>query len=125
MPTSIGVNVPLKKVPPRGVKVIFLNTANASAVALDPGFTQAAQALGWKPTIVTYSASDPGAAVQTAIDEGFKYIASASISLSQITPQLAEIKADHIAFFEAYTADTPGFKNRVLRRGTESPGRHR
>ena len=121
MPTSIGENIPLKKVPPRGVKVIFLNTANATAATLDGGFTQAAQALGWKPTIVTYSATDPGAAVQSAIDQGYKYIASASISLSQITPQVPELKAHHVAFFEAYTADVPGFKSNGLYGEAQNP----
>jgi len=67
VPTSIGENIPLKKVPPRGVKVIFLNTANATAATLDGGFTQAAQALGWKPTIVTYSA-EPGTASEDALN---------------------------------------------------------
>ncbi|MGA7833910.1 MAG: hypothetical protein WCA31_01740, partial [Acidimicrobiales bacterium] len=114
IPTSIGVNVPLKKVPPRGVKVIFLNTVSATAATLDVGFLQAAKELGWKPTIVTYSATDPGAALQTAIDEGYKYIASASISMSAITPEVSEMQADHVAFFESYTADTPGFSSNGL-----------
>lgn len=121
VPTSIGVTVPLKKVPPRGVKVIFLNTANATAATLNVGFDQAAAQLGWKPTIVTYSATDPGAAVQSAIDEGFKYIASASISLSQITPEVSEMQADHVAFFEAYTADTPGFASTGLYGEAQDP----
>jgi ribose transport system substrate-binding protein len=121
IPTSIGVNVPLKKVPPRGVKVIFLNTDSATAATLNVGFIQAAKELGWIPTVVTYSATDPGAAVQSAIDEGYKYIASASISLSQITPEVSELQSHHVAFFESYTADTPGFKNNGLYGEAQDP----
>jgi ribose transport system substrate-binding protein len=74
---------------------------------LNPGFTAAAQALGWKPTIITYNSATPGQALQQAIDEGNKYIATTSIEISTITPQLQEAKAKGIAIFGAYTPDTP------------------
>jgi ribose transport system substrate-binding protein len=121
VPTKIVPTKKLTRVPPKGIKVIFLNTASSTSVYLDPGFIDAATALGWKPTIVTYSSSDPGAAVQSAIDAGYKYICSASISLSQITPQIAEMKAKHIYFFESYTADTPQFAKNGLYGEAQNP----
>jgi ribose transport system substrate-binding protein len=74
---------------------------------LNSGFTSAAKALGWSPTVITYNSATPGQALQQAINEGFKYIASTSITLSEITPQVQEAKAKGIALFEGYVADTP------------------
>ncbi|MHB8335066.1 MAG: sugar ABC transporter substrate-binding protein [Acidimicrobiales bacterium] len=121
MPSSIGITTKLPKRPKKGLKVIFLDTGEAAGLDLAAGFTQAAKSLGWKPTILNYSAADPGAAVQSAINEGFKYIASASISLASITPQAAEMKAKHIAFFEAYENDVPKFKANALYGQSSSP----
>lgn len=114
VPSKIGITAMLPRRPKKGIKVILLDTGEASGLDLAAGFTQAAKALGWKPTILNYSAADPGAAVQSAINEGYKYIASASISLASITPQVAEMKAKHIAFFESYENDVPRFKANAL-----------
>lgn len=109
IPTSIGINIKLKKAPKKGIKVAFLECPSASCLALGISFVQAAKALHWHPTTVTYDAANPGAALQSAINAGNKYIGSSSISLAAITPQLAQMKAKKIGWFESYESDVPKF----------------
>jgi ribose transport system substrate-binding protein len=106
-PTNIPETTALPHAPQKGLKVAFLTCSAAACSLLNPGFTAAAKALGWKPTVFTYNAATPGQAVQQAIDAGYKYIATTSITLSTITPQVQEAKAKGIALFGAYTSDTP------------------
>lgn len=106
-PTNIPETVPLPHAPAKGIKVAFLSCPAASCTLLNNGFTSAAKALGWNPTVITYNSATPGQAVQQAINEGFKYIASTSISLDTITPEVQEAKAKGIALFEGYVNDTP------------------
>jgi ribose transport system substrate-binding protein len=113
-PTSIPETTPLPRAPKKGIKVIFLSCSAAACSLLNPGFVAAAKALGWDPTVITYNSATPGAAVQQAINEGYKYIATTSITLNTITPEVQEMKAKGIAFFEAYTSDTPEFAKNGL-----------
>jgi ribose transport system substrate-binding protein len=113
-PTTIPETILLPRAPKKGIKVIFLTCSAAACSLLNPGFVAAAKALGWDPTVITYNSATPGAAVQQAINEGYKYIATTSITLSTITPQVQEMKAKGIAFFEAYTSDTPEFAKNGL-----------
>jgi ribose transport system substrate-binding protein len=106
-PSAIPATSPLPHAPAKGVKVAFLTCSAAACSLLNPGFTAAAKALGWDPAVITYNAATPGQAVQQAIDGGYKYIATTSISLSTITPQVQEAKAKGVALFGAYTDDTP------------------
>lgn len=106
-PTSIPATSALPHAPAKGVKVAFLTCAATACSLLNPGFTAAAKALGWDPAVITYNAATPGQAVQQAIDAGYKYIATTSISLSTITPQVQEAKSKGVALFGAYTDDTP------------------
>jgi ribose transport system substrate-binding protein len=100
--------VKLPKAPQTGLKVAFLSCSDPSCALLNPGFTDAAKALGWKPTVITYNSAQPGQALQQAINAGYKYIATTSITLNTITPQIAQAKAKGIAIFGAYTGDKPG-----------------
>ena len=113
-PMSIPETTALPRAPKKGLKVIFLTCSAAACSLLNPGFTAAAKALGWDPTVITYNSATPGQAVQQAINEGYKYIATTSITLDTITPQVQEMKAKGIAFFEAYTSDTPEFSKNGL-----------
>lgn len=106
-PTTIPATTPLPHAPKKGIKVAFLTCSAAACSLLNPGFTAAAKALGWDPTVITYNSATPGQAVQSAIDAGYKYIATTSITLSTITPQVQEAKAKGVALFGAYTSDTP------------------
>lgn len=111
-PVNIPATVSLPRAPKKGIKVAFLTCSAAACSLLNPGFIAAAKALGWSPTVITYNFATPGQAVQQAIDGGYKYIATTSITLNTITPQVQEAKAKGIALFGAYTGDTPeGAKN--------------
>jgi ribose transport system substrate-binding protein len=104
----------LPKAPEKGLKVAFLTCSDPSCALLNPGFTDAAKALGWKPTVITYNSAQPGQALQQAINAGYKYIATTSITLNTITPQIAQAKAKGIAIFAAYTGDKPEGKTNGL-----------
>jgi ribose transport system substrate-binding protein len=106
-PADIPATTPLPRAPQKGVKVAFLTCSAAACSLLNPGFTAAAKALGWDPTVITYDSATPGQAVQQAINAGYKYIATTSITLSTITPQVQQAKAHGVALFGAYTDDTP------------------
>ena len=111
-PMNIPATTALPRAPKKGIKVAFLTCSAAACSLLNPGFTAAAKALGWSPTVITYNSATPGQAVQQAMDAGYKYIATTSIALSTITPQVQEAKAKGIALFGAYTSDIPlGPKN--------------
>jgi ribose transport system substrate-binding protein len=113
-PATIPETTPLPRAPKKGTKVVFLTCSAAACSLLNPGFITAAKTLGWNPAVITYNSATPGQAVQQAIDEGYKYIATTSITLSTITPQVQEAKAKGIALFEAYTSDTAAFANNGL-----------
>jgi ribose transport system substrate-binding protein len=114
-PTSIPSTLTkLPKAPEKGLKVAFLTCSNPSCALLNPGFTDAAKLLGWKPTVITYDSAQPGQALQQAINAGYKYIATTSITLNTVTPQIAEAKAKGIAIFGAYTGDKPEGKTNGL-----------
>jgi ABC-type sugar transport system substrate-binding protein len=106
-PMNIPATTPLPHAPKKGIKVAFLTCSAAACSLLNPGFTAAAKALGWSPTVITYNSATPGQAVQQAIDAGYKYIATTSITLSTITPQVQEAKAKGVELFGAYTNDIP------------------
>lgn len=114
-PTTIAAGLTkLPKAPQKGLKVAFLTCSDPSCTLLNPGFTAAAKALGWKPTVVTYNSAQPGQALQQAINAGYKYIATTSITLNTITPQIQQAKAKGVAIFGAYTGDKPGMKSNGL-----------
>ena len=113
-PTDIPIKTALPKAPDKGIKVAFLSCQAAACSLLNPGFTAAAKALGWNPKVITYDAKQPGQALQQAIDAGYKYIATTSITLSTITPQVQQAKAKGVAIFGAYTGDTPQGKDNGL-----------
>jgi ribose transport system substrate-binding protein len=100
-PTDIPIKTALPKAPEKGIKVAFLSCSAAACSLLNPGFIAAANALGWQPKVITYDSAQPGQALQQAINAGYKYIATTSITLSTITPQVQQAKARGIAIFDA------------------------
>jgi len=106
-PTQIPISTPLPHAPDKGIKVAFLSCSAAACSLLNPGFVAAAKALGWQPKVITYDSAKPGQALQQAIDAGYKYIATTSITLNTITPQVQQAKAKGVALFGAYTGDKP------------------
>jgi ribose transport system substrate-binding protein len=113
-PTDIPISTPLPHAPQKGIKVAFLSCSAAACSLLNPGFVAAAKALGWNPKVITYDSAKPGQALQQAIDAGYKYIATTSITLNTITPQVQQAKAKGVALFGAYTGDKPDGKSNGL-----------
>jgi ribose transport system substrate-binding protein len=111
-PTDIPIKTALPKAPQKGIKVAFLSCSAAACSLLNPGFEAAAKALGWQPKVITYDSAQPGQALQQTINAGYKYIATTSITLNTITPQVRAAQAKGVALFGAYTGDKPeGKKN--------------
>ena len=113
-PTDIPIKTALPHAPDKGIKVAFLSCSAAACSLLNPGFEAAAKALGWEPKVITYDSAQPGQALQQAINAGYKYIATTSITLNTITPQVQQAKAKGIAIFGAYTGDKPEGKTNGL-----------
>lgn len=109
-PTDIPIKTKLPHAPAKGIKVAFLSCSAAACSLLNPGFVAAAKALGWQPKVITYDSAQPGQALQQAINAGYKYIATTSITLNTVTPQVQQAKAKGVALFGAYTGDKPGGK---------------
>jgi ribose transport system substrate-binding protein len=107
IPASIAENVTLPKAPPAGVKAAILVCAGASCSLGAAAFRDAAAALHWNATVITYNTATPGAAVQQAIDAGNKYIVMESVALSTITPQVQAAKRQGVKLFDyPYAGDS-------------------
>jgi ribose transport system substrate-binding protein len=106
-PADIPIKTALPRAPQKGIKVAFLSCSAAACSLLNPGFEAAANALGWQPKVITYDSAQPGQALQQALDAGYKYIATTSITLNTITPQVRAAQAKGVALFGAYTGDKP------------------
>jgi len=108
VPTAIGETVPLAKAPPRGIKIAFINCGVVGCSPLNGGFVAAAKALGWTAEVTTYDPSNPGQALQQAINAGYKYIAINAVPLSAITPEVRNAQREGVRLFTLYSTDTPG-----------------
>ena len=106
-PSNIPETTPLQRRPPTGIKVAYLNCSLSACTPTSTQFMEAAKALGWDGTVVTYSAATPGTAVQQAIDSGNQYIVLDSLPADEIGPQLAAAKAKHIPIISEYSLDSP------------------
>jgi len=74
---KIDVDAPLTKKPPAGKTVQLIRKNNPAEAAYDPGFKEAAAALGWNLTITAVDATDPQAvsnAMLRAISQHANYI---------------------------------------------------
>jgi ABC-type sugar transport system substrate-binding protein len=110
-PTSIGLTTPLKGVPPKGKKVYWLEGNIQSILPITGGFKDAAQALGWNLTVITYDPADPqgpSAAMRQAVDAGADYIAISGQSTDILGQALDAAKAKNIPVIDMYSTDDVG-----------------
>jgi len=105
-PTSIQQSVTLTKVPPRK-KVGFVQCADPACAKLATYIKAATGALGWELVTVNATATDPGAAIQQAIDAGVDYIATTGFPVALFKQQMAEAKAKGIGMFLCFSTDVP------------------
>jgi ribose transport system substrate-binding protein len=106
VPTSIEQSAALTKVPPTK-KVGFIQCADPACAKLATYVKQATGALGWSLVTVNATATDPGAAIQQAIDAGVDYIATTGFPVALFKQQMAEAKAKGIGVFLCFSTDVP------------------
>jgi ribose transport system substrate-binding protein len=106
VPTAIVQTEPLKSKPPKK-KVAFIVCSDPSCVALAGFLKDATTALGWDLTTINASPTDPGSAIQQAIDSGADYIAETGSDSAQFKPQMDELKSKKIPLFMCYATDVP------------------
>jgi len=105
-PTSIPQSVTLTKVPPHK-KVGFVQCADPACAKLATYIKTATGALGWDLVTVNATATDPGAALQQAIDAGVDYVATTGFPVALFKQQMAEAKAKGIGMFLCFSTDVP------------------
>jgi ribose transport system substrate-binding protein len=105
-PNEMTVTEPLPETP-EPKTVAWVNCEVPACQVNNEFFTAAAEALGWKVELITYTFAAPGAAFQQAIDSGVDYIATSGVALAQIEEQVALAEAQGIPIFECYSTDVP------------------
>ena len=106
-PASIQVEQALSKAPPRGKKVIFLQCELPACARYVPGINAATAAVGWSAKTEVFKNSDPGGALQQAINEHPDYIAITGIPAAALKPQLAVARKASIPVISCATPDKP------------------
>jgi ABC-type sugar transport system substrate-binding protein len=107
-PTAIGIITPLSGKPPTGKKVYWLEGNIQSILPITGGFKEAAAALGWDLTVLTYDPADPqgpSAAMRQAVDGGADYIAVSGQSIDILGQALDAAKAKNIPVIDMYSTD--------------------
>ena len=104
---GIGVTKPLTKKPDKKVFAWLECDVPTCSAYITPGIKNATTALGWDLKIIPMKSTDPGPAVQQAIDAGANYIASTGLATAQYTAQLAAAKAKGIAVLSCFGTDDP------------------
>jgi ribose transport system substrate-binding protein len=106
VPTSVVQSTTLTKVPPKK-KVGFVQCADPACAKLATYVKEATGALGWSVVSVNATATDPGSAIQQAIDAGVDYIATTGFPVALFKQQMAEAKAKGIGMFLCFSTDVP------------------
>ena len=104
---AIGVTIPLTKKPDKKTIAWLECDVPTCAAYITPGFKNATTALGWDLKIIPMKSTDPGPAVQQAIDAKVDYIASTGLATAQYQPQLDAAKAAGIPVLSCYGTDIP------------------
>jgi ribose transport system substrate-binding protein len=106
-PTELTVDGELSAVPEKK-EVAFVVCADPSCATLAEFLKESTGALGWDLTTINASATDPGAAIQQAVDAGVDYIALTGSDMAQYAPAMAQAKSQGIPVFACYATDVPG-----------------
>ena len=113
VPAGIVQSTALTKVPPKK-KVGFVQCADPACAKLATYVKEATGALGWSLVTVNATATDPGAAIQQAIDAGVDYIATTGFPVALFKQQLAQAKAKGIGMFLCFSTDVPAGQDNNL-----------
>src|SRR6187402_3074852 len=104
---TIGVTIPLTGVPEKKTIAWMECDVPTCAAYLTPGFKGATEALGWDLKIIPMKSTDPGPAIQQAIDQGVDYIASTGLATAQYQSQLDAANAAGIGVLSCFGTDDP------------------
>jgi ribose transport system substrate-binding protein len=104
---SIGVTTPLTGKPEKKTIAWMECDVPTCAAYETPGFKDATAALGWDLKIIPMKSTDPGPAIQQAIDAKVDFIASSGLAIAQYQPQLDAAKAAGIPVLSCYGTDDP------------------
>ena len=103
--TQIPVTEKLKAVPEKGKKLYWLEGNIQSIAPITGGFEEAAKAVGWDLTTITYDPADPqgpNAAMQQAVDAGADFIAISGQPITAFETALAAAKGKNIPVFTMF-----------------------
>ena len=81
---------------------------------LTPGIKDATAALGWDLKIIPMKSTDPGPAIQQAIDAKVDYISLTGVPVATFKAQADAAKAAGIPILECYATDAPSVESNVL-----------
>ncbi len=104
---TIGVTIPLTGKPEKKTIAWMECDVPTCAAYETPGFKNATAALGWDLKIIPMKSTDPGPAIQQAIDAKVDFIASSGLAVAQYQPQLDAAKAAGIPVLSCYGTDDP------------------
>jgi ABC-type sugar transport system substrate-binding protein len=120
---KIEVDTPLTKKPQAGKTVDYIRYNNPTVAVYDPGFKQAAAALGWDMNIIAVDATDPQAvpnAMIRAVSEHADFIVVAAADLPSIKAGMAAAKNAGVPVFLASGVGVPEGKANGLYGNTRS-----
>jgi ABC-type sugar transport system substrate-binding protein len=117
---AIAPTIPLTGVPEKKTFGWLECDVPTCAAYITPGITAAVEALGWDLEIIPMKSTDPGPAVQQAIDAGVDYIASTGLATAQYQPQLEAAKAAGIEVMSCFGTDDPSPEGLAMQCGDEN-----
>ena len=88
-PKTVGISQPLKTAPAKGKTLFWLQCEVPICGKITTGIKGATAALGWKYENMVFKASDPGAGLQSAIQQRPDVIATTGMPSAAVKPELA------------------------------------
>src|SRR3954469_3512521 len=117
---TIGVTIALTGKPEKKTIAWMECDVPTCAAYLTPGFKAATAALGWDLKIIPMKSTDPGPAIQQAIDQKVDYIASTGLATAQYQAQLDAAHAAGIPVLSCFGTDDPSDDGVQMQCGDES-----
>jgi ABC-type sugar transport system substrate-binding protein len=117
---DIGLTIPLTGVPEKKTFGWLECDVPTCAAYITPGITAAVEALGWDLEIIPMKSTDPGPAVQQAIDAGVDFIASTGLATAQYQAQLDAATEAGIAVLSCFGTDDPAAGGVAMQCGDEN-----
>ncbi|HEY5422270.1 MAG TPA: substrate-binding domain-containing protein [Ilumatobacteraceae bacterium] len=111
---GIGVTIPLTGKPEKKTFAWMECDVPTCASYLTPGIKDATAALGWDLKIIPMKSTDPGPAIQQAIDAGVDYISLTGVPVAAFQAQADAAKAKGIPILSCFATDAPSEESNIL-----------